>query len=212
MSGERRYSISSRARRSERLARHIEEKQKKAKPWERDDDLDTAESWPYFVSFRDARGSRRLERVRRALDERSTSPTGSMPTLAQVKAWHDDGMWRERTAAYDDYMASIKQEEVEVLVRQNAQDVASRHKALLEDFTEIGEHEAAKLAERARSSDGEVIKPGELVKVVDAAIKLTRLVHGESTENTRTEIDVSGMSDAALEELVEAGARAKGAK
>lgn len=196
-----RYSANQRAKRAERLARHLAEKAKTRKPWERDDELDTAESWPFFMAFRDAKGSRRLERVRHALDERGVRPGGAMPTLEQVRRWHDEGCWRERVAAYDDYMESIRQEEEEATLRKGAAERQAGRLAISDTLKEAIQKEADKLAAKVDAMDGEVLKPAELLKAVEIVHKIERLEMGESTENTHTELDLSGLSPEALAEL-----------
>lgn len=158
--------------------------------WERQD-CDTNESWPFFKAYRDSKGTRRLERVR------LTGGNVAAP-LHDLNRWFHDHRWAERVKAYDMALDAIVQEEKEAILRKSAKEMAADHLALVQDAHELASAELSKLIQASRENTMHgLLKPGELIKLIDAAVKLGRLVKGESTENVAvTDGDLDPLSPA----------------
>ena len=173
--------------------------------WERQDNLDTSESWPYFKAFRDLKGARQLRRVR-------LSVPGVATTLEQLRTWHDAHDWKARTAAYDGHMDSVLQGEREAIMKVSAADLATQHMELVADAYEIAQRGLESLVQASRETEAAgLLKPGELIKLMEeAAIKLGRLVKGEATEIVEDKgPDFSSLSLDELRKLRELQAKTK---
>jgi len=153
---------------------------KPPRPWDYNPELDTPESFPYFKAYRNAKGSRSLQRVRFSVWERGARP-GVAPTMEKMAEWYKAGKWSERAAAWDGYLDQIHQEERECLERQTAEEMALRHRRILGLQTHVVEREWEKLAGDVEREDN-ILKPRELVSATDSLIKNERLHHGEATE------------------------------
>ncbi len=169
--------------------------------WERQP-CDTNESWPFFKAYRDLKGPRRLDRVRLAAG-------GVAVTMQQLREWFTDHNWAERVKAFDAAMDAVVQEEREAELRQGAREMAADHLALVRDTLELASSELAKLVQSSRESAAHgLLKPAEVLKFVDAAVKLGRLVKGETTENVGVSTDLSPLNpeeEAAYEILKKRG-------
>jgi uncharacterized protein (DUF1778 family) len=153
--------------------------------WERQP-YDTNESWPFFKAYRDLQGgARSLRRVR-------MSSGGMATTLAELKGWYDAHNWKERVAAYDTHMDAILSEEKETLLKHAAKESTTEHLELLQDAAELAKRELEKLLQASRETAAHgLLKPAELVKLMETAIKLGRLVNDKPTEvvEERTNLD-----------------------
>lgn len=179
--------------------------------WERQA-VDTNESWPYFKAYRDLKGSRRLDRVRLAADEMGRRNPHA-PTLQQLRDWCEQHQWRERVKGYDQHMDKILAEEKETALRESARDQAAAHLELIQDAHELAENELKKLLQASRESSAHgLLKPSDLFKLFEAAIKLGRLVKGESTEIAEERVDLSKLSMEELKELRKLQAKVEGDK
>lgn len=173
--------------------------------WERQPQ-DSNESWPYFRAYRDLTGTRQLRRVRLAV----TGATA--PPMEQLKEWYDAHGWKERVAAYDAHMDALFQEEKEALLKQSARDMAAEHLAIVQDAAEIAQRGLEALVQAARENEAVgLLKPGELIKLMEAAIKLGRLVKGEATERgeSKSTLDFSGHTVQELRQLAALRDKAK---
>ncbi len=156
------------------------------KPWERQH-FDTDESFEAFKLFRDSRPPRRV------LAQRGY-PTSSL------YAWFRDHAWAERVRAYDAHTDSILLGEREALLRQNAQQISAEHMALLHSARDLAQRELDKMLSRSVDNDEmNLLRPGELVKLLETVIRYDRLIRGESTENIDQQIDLSALT---LDELL----------
>lgn len=198
------------ARRSARVVKWLDKQEREV--WQRRDDFgDTAESFPYFLAYRDCKG-RTLERARRGLDERSTVPGGVLPTMAKMREWHDAHQWAMRVAEYDMHMDKIRIEEREIALKRTEQERAAEQLQITDRITSTLQKEADKLDALSDGSDAPVLKPAEILKGIETVVKTQRLVTDQSTENVKADIDLSGLSREALEELAEAEERARSGK
>lgn len=153
-------------------------------PWERQT-FDTAESWPVFVSYRDQRPPRRLMRP---------GPIGT----AQLSTWAREHQWEERCAAYDRHVDSIVRGEREATLAQDVREIRADYLASLRDMRVLLDREIKKHLDVSAAADLPTIKPNELAKLLDIAIKADRLLRGEATEHIHQEMDLSDLS---VEEL-----------
>lgn len=159
-------------------------------PWSRLDS-DTDESWEAFVKFRDMKAPRRLSYLH-------GYPTG------QLSEWYRKHNWRERAAAWDGHMDLILLQEREDFLRQSAKDLNAEHLAILHSTRQLVQRELDKFVAASLESDAVgMISPGALSHLIDGAVKLGRLVVGESTENVASDMDLSQLSVEELKQLRE---------
>lgn len=160
-------------------------------PWERQD-YDTEESWPLFVAYRDQTRPRRG--VLSAFRGRPVDPV-------KVARWYREFFWKERAAAYDDHLDEIRRAEIEAMHAEQAREVAAKHMALLADAREVSARELQKLLARAQESQLEILKPRDLIRLMETTVRFDRLVRGESTDNIDTGPDLSHVDDERLAEI-----------
>lgn len=115
---------------------------------------------------------------------------------AKLGQWCREHSWVERCAAYDAHVDTILRTEREGVLARDARENVTAQLSLLEDAQELVAREVAKLLERSQAveSAGVVIKTSDLIKLMDASIKLGRLIRGESTENVATKVDLTGLT------------------
>lgn len=155
------------------------------RPWARQPG-ENEEEWDRFVAFRDARRPRRLVRP-------GVGRTANIVELA--RKWR----WFERVEAYDRHLQGIFDQEVESIIRQNAQEVAAEHMTMLADARELASITIHNMLQSARESGFATMKPAEAIRLAEMVVKLDRLTRDQSTENhAAVEADVSNMS---VEEL-----------
>ena len=160
--------------------------------------MDTDQSWPYFVAYRNiTSGARTLARVRHepSTDVKRPVLRGESPTIEKLSQWYLDQSWHDRVTAYDNHMDEVFQQEREALVRQGGARLAAEQMALLQTGKDAVEIELEKLLALAKDSEHAALKPGELVKLMETVLKYQRLVAGESTEIVEEKRDLSDMSD-----------------
>lgn len=168
---------------------------KKINPWDRQP-FDTDETFKWFQAYRDTIPPRRLSRVRVSV------PGAVVPSLQTLLDWYNEGHWNDRAKAWDEHLDELRQEETEAIVQQDAREKAARRLAMANDLQELSEIEVAKIVENARDVDAPTLKPTEVLKFADAAIKLGRLLDGESTENVSAKFDFSNMPVADAKKLL----------
>lgn len=165
-------------------------------PWERQP-YDSDESWPVFQAYRDQTPPRRGLLV--SLRGRSVDPI-------KVARWYRDHYWAERVAEYDRHLDSIRRAETEAALAKSAREAMADHVALIEQGKEIALRELEKLLATVKESPAEVLKPRDVIRLMDATIKFDRLIRGETTENVNVEgPDFSHLTDeqlAALDALI----------
>lgn len=145
--------------------------------------VDTDESWPEFVRFRDEYPRRTLLRAR---------PCG----LEKLRNWYAEHSWKDRVAAYDAHMDAIRLEERAEALRRNVKASDEEVLTVLEDWFEIWRLETEKVLAAVRGSDMPMTdKISVLVKMGDSLMKGLRLFRGQSTENVAVTYDFSKLSD-----------------
>lgn len=133
---------------------------------------------------------RRLDRIR--------VPGQISKPLQQLLEWHGAGCWADRAAAWDSHLDALRQAEQEAAVRQSAQDIQAQHIQIIKEARELALDQLGKMQAAALEGDSHFMKPNELTRLIESVVKLDRLVRGESTENTKEQVDMSSLS---LDEL-----------
>lgn len=190
---------------------HPDYKVLKPRPvWERNAQ-DTNESWPYYKAYRDYRsGVRTLEEARQSPSEDVRRPLTrqGMPTIEQMHRWHSEGQWAMRVAAFDAHLDELQNEERELLFRQagaiQGSAMAAEHLATLQTTLDIARDQQRKILEAVRSADFATMKPIEVLKYLETAVKLQRLIAGEATERVEETTDLDCLSDEELAAALDA--------
>jgi hypothetical protein len=152
------------------------------KPWERQP-YDTEASWEAFRSYRDDIPPRRL------IGRPHSGGSAGLQKMA------NEFNFRARVAAYDAYLDKARVEEREAIVRQTAKEIAAKHMLSLHTAQAVLDREMNKYLEQSKATDSPgLIKPGELIKLMDAVIKLDRLVRDQPTDITSNRLDLSKLS------------------
>lgn len=166
------------------------------RPWEQQP-FESSRQWAAFRAYRDlAPGSRTMAGVARVLGRGSVSPDWAR--------WRREDSWDARCALFDQLQDRQRQEGyLRAREAQSASDAAARDRALLDDAVSLLWREVGKYLIQARESDFPVMKPGELQRLLDSALKLRRLLYGEATERVEAPpVDLSALSADQLEQLI----------
>jgi len=95
---------------------------------------------------------------------------------SKLKEWSSKYNWVERAASYDEHIDKIKRDSFEELVRETV----ARH-------TKESKLFQTKVHERLETIDPDELKPNELIKWYETAVKIERLSLGIPTENIKRE-------------------------
>lgn len=131
-------------------------------PWQRRD-TETHRAFAAFVAYRDLGDARTLNATLTALGK----VAGNRRYLETWSSQHD---WPARAAAFDAHLDAIKIKTIEKEVAQDAKDCAFLSRLLLR-----------------KSIDGLLhgnLSGKDAIRAADTAVKLLRLLNGESTERT----------------------------
>lgn len=169
------------------------------RPWERQP-CDTERRWFGFVVFRELVPPRTLGACHARLAE--LDPSGRW-NLKAIHGWSSQDGWFDRVAAYDRWLDQERVASVSELLNEDARDRASRHVGLLRDMQELASRACREILQDARSGQRLRWAPREIARVVKEAITLERLVFGEVTERTQTDVgfDLSRLSIDEIQEL-----------
>jgi len=158
-------------------------------PFERQP-CDTDESFAAFCRFRDQALPRQLAGVANVAPH-------------YVRQWHSGNAWAARVAAFDSYMDAVRIEEREAIVRETSREISIKPMALLKTAGEIAQKELLKTLRASElSGSSGVLKPNELVRLMEITIKYDRLVRGETTENIATDVSLDGLSEDQIDLLL----------
>ena len=125
-------------------------------------------------------------------------------STAIVSQWYNDWKWPERVDAYDAHMERIALAEREAMLRQKSREVSAEHLAALQTARHTAQIELDKLLATVKESDGQILKPGELIKLLETVVRFDRLVRGESTDTVEHKSeDLSRLSIDELRKLRE---------
>ena len=164
-------------------------------PWERQPEpIDTNETWPWFVKYRDMILPRNMTRLRVSM------PGTVAPTLQSLMDMARVGLWQDRVRAWDEYLDSIRREEMASAVKVNAQEQAFREQELLNLKHEISSRELAKMLKTVEGTEMETLKPRDVLAIADSSIKQGRLDSGKATERIEMRDMSKEEADAWLDE------------
>jgi len=142
--------------------------------------------WGAFRNYRDMLPPRRIK-------------DASIKSTATLSAWYNQFNWAARVLAYDQHLDQMRRAEREALIKADARERAARHLSLVHGVQDVLDRELAKLAADSTASEAwGLLKVGEFTALMESAIKLERLVRGETTENVGVKRDLSKLS---LDEL-----------
>jgi hypothetical protein len=161
--------------------------QAEVRPWHRQE-AEPEDAWAAFQSYRDQGAPRSFTRL--------------VGRTQKIYDWANTFAWRERVLAWDRHVDGLRQAEREEVLAQNARDVAAQHMAILGSAKSLASRELAKLNKLSEDS-GDMPGPftlSQVTRLTDTAIKLDRLVRGESTEHVKTTIDLSKLTDEELDQ------------
>jgi len=151
------------------------------KPWDRQP-TEPDDAWEAFKKYRSQQHPRHAAKVY------------GYPVADRAR-WFVDYHWTDRCKAYDLYLEGVYHDEFEARFRDGARAMAEAHLAMLKDARELAAMELEKMRRVSEESEQYgVMKAGELIKLLEASIKLERLVRGESTENVQQSMDLSKLS------------------
>lgn len=153
-------------------------------PWERQRGEGERE-WTCFKTYRD-------------MNPRNLHNCGMVGQIrvasAELSAWYRKWSWDARVEAYDVLTDRIVQAQRKRQLEQSVDDINADNLAILGTLRKFLSLEAGKYLEA--SADGGsigLIKPADLKGLIEAVIKMQRLIHGETTENVGVETDLSDM-------------------
>lgn len=159
----------------------------KIQPWHRMDGLDTDESWPVFVEYRN--GARHLGK----LAEKHRIPA------KQLYTWSSEHMWRKRAREFDRW-CDFKRIKANLADHRPA-DV--RHLEAARTLGELAQVEAKKLLARSHKYKNSAVTPRELVRINRNAVDVERLVEGKPTERVDNGAKTLDLSKLTAEELLQ---------
>lgn len=152
------------------------------KSWERLPE-ETSRAYKAFCIYRDMGPSRSIQKV--------AQEWSSGGHTSRLKEWSSKSHWTERATAYDEYLDEIRRSEQEDEIREMAERHA-REAQLLQD----------KAIEKLESLNIDEMKPQDVVKFYDIAVKIERLSRGVSTENIKRE-EVKEKKDVIIKEKLQ---------
>lgn len=141
------------------------------KPWERLPN-ETSKQYDAFCIYRDMGIERTISEV-----ARGWSKSGAKSRLQE---WATKNNWQSRATSYDDYIDEIKRFRQE----EEIKEMASRHAREAQLFQE-------KAIERLKVLDNNNLKPQDVIKFYDIAVRIERLSRGVPTENIKQENEVT---------------------
>lgn len=145
-----------------------------------------------FQAYRDAKPPRRL-----------VGRPGAGST-AELSRMFRENNWTIRVQAYDLYMDHVFLTEKEEFLKQSARDLSAQHMAILHTSRQLVQRELDKMLEASTRSDAVgLLSGGQITAMMDATVKLDRLIKGESTESVEVKQDLSALSVDELKQLRE---------
>jgi hypothetical protein len=156
-------------------------------PWDRQP-YDTDESWEVFQAFRDARPRRALIVF---LKGRRVDPI-------KVRDWMAAHYWAQRAALWDEHLDGVRQDTIRSLLEQRTEEISAEHMEITALGRSVVRREMEKLLSDVEAGAHSTLRPGDLIRLTEAIVKLDRLMRGESTEKVDTHIDLSGASSEEL--------------
>ena len=156
-------------------------------PWERSK-TETDEQWAAFRNYRNMLFPRRIA-------------SAACKDLVLLRQWSTDHDWLRRAAAYDRHVDAMIQTEKQNVLKNTEADRTARQLAVLLDAQDLAAGELRKLLAAAAENEGiGLLKPTDVVKLMQLAITSSRLIRGEATERVEVQ-DLSKLTDAELTAL-----------
>lgn len=117
----------------------------------------------------------------------------------ELSGWFRKWHWDERVAAYDVLSDRIVADSRKKFLEQATEEVTAEQMVALQSLRRLVTNELRKFVEASVAQDGVgLMKMADLKGLIEASIKMDRLVRGEATEKTEATVDLSGLS---LDEL-----------
>lgn len=157
-------------------------------PWESD------REFLWFQEYLHAGARRGLS----GLASRAGCPYTSqqLATVARENHWHD------RATLWDRHLAALRTKAVEDFVEESAQEEARRHRTFTRLALNLATSELSKLwAAASQATMHGTIRPETAIRMGGEAVKLDRLIRGQTTENTGHQVDLGHLSDDELRSL-----------
>lgn len=140
-------------------------------PWERLPNEPTKQ-YLAFCIYRDIGLNRSILKVAKEWSEGGHA--------SKLKEWSSKYHWVERAASYDEHIDKIKRDNYEDIVQETIRETVARHTMESKLFQ-------TKVHERLETIDPDELKPNELIKWYETAVKIERLSLGIPTENIKRE-------------------------
>lgn len=140
-------------------------------PWERLPD-EPNKQYQAFCKYRDMGINRSILKVAKEWSEGGHA--------SKLKEWSSKYHWVERAASYDEHIDKIKRDNYEDIVQETIRETVARHTMESKLFQ-------TKVHERLETIDPDELKPNELIKWYETAVKIERLSLGIPTENIKRE-------------------------
>ncbi len=144
---------------------------------------ETSKQFEAFCIYRDMGTERSISEVAKVW-----SNSGATSRLTE---WSRKHQWVERAASYDQYVDELKRYEQEDQIRE----MASRHARDAQLFQ-------AKVHDRLENINPDDLKPNDIIKWYEVAVKIERLSRGVPTENIKQE-KIQGVEDVITKERLQ---------
>lgn len=110
--------------------------------------------------------------------------------------------WRARVRAYDEFVDRSQQQEFDEILGESERDIALRNLSLVRTASELAKLELSKLLVASRESEAPMIhRQADTIKMLDASVKLERLIRGQATEIFGKAAPTLDLSTFTLEEI-----------
>lgn len=161
-------------------------------PWERQEGEGERE-WTCFKAYRDMPVPRNLHR--------SGYLGGVKISSAELSRWYNTWKWAERTEAYDVLTDRIIQTQRKKTIERHTDEATADQLAMLAKLDEVISREVEKLLTASTGQNGVgLIKTSDLKGLIEASIKMRRLLTDQTTEKIGTES--TDLSDLSVDDLV----------
>lgn len=122
-------------------------------------------------------------------------------SAVQLTALYNEWRWADRVLAWDRHVDRLRLAEREALLKQGEKERLAKQMVVLETMGELIDREIAKHAIESKASQMSATKLADLNKLVNTWITMSRLIHGQSTENV--EVQDARVEKLTIEELLE---------
>lgn len=146
---------------AELVQKQLEEMEEERLPWERQKS-ENFKRFEAFKEYRDMGPDRSYTAVAEKLQK----------SLTLMRRWAKEDNWKDRVAAYDDYLDKLELKKQE----EERKKMTKRHINLALSVQN-------KLVDKLNNLKGSEIKVQDIPKFLETAVKIERLSRGESTEN-----------------------------